>query len=145
MMGPCASNGCSAPLLLSGWCRIHYKQANSAPRRSRAHRPKFKDDGERFLSKVTEGKGRNACFEIDASPNPRGYKRFGMGGRTLGAHVAAHELFIGPVPKGYEVHHRCENPGCVRPSHLVALTKEAHKALHAELKAAKKAAKTASA
>ncbi len=45
-------------------------------------------------------------------------------------HILAYELLIGPVADGLELHHRCENPACVNPTHLQPLTKSAHTRLH---------------
>ena len=42
----------------------------------------------------------------------------------------AFELFKGPVPGGHVVHHICENPHCVNPAHLKALTRGEHMKMH---------------
>ena len=42
-----------------------------------------------------------------------------------------YELRVGDVPPDFHVHHKCENSACVNPRHLVALSPEAHRALHA--------------
>jgi len=34
------------------------------------------------------------------------------------AHIVSHEHFIGPVPAGMHVDHRCHNTMCVNPAHL---------------------------
>lgn len=34
------------------------------------------------------------------------------------AHRVAFILFVGDIPEGFEVLHTCDNPPCVRPSHL---------------------------
>lgn len=47
-----------------------------------------------------------------------GYGRLQRDGRVISAHVYAYETEVGPVPKGKVVRHRCNNRGCVRPSHL---------------------------
>lgn len=51
---------------------------------------------------------------------PRGYGKIGKPGihATALAHRVAYELQIGPIPAGLHVLHRCDNPPCVRGSHL---------------------------
>lgn len=39
-------------------------------------------------------------------------------GKTYLVHRVAYELFVGPIPDGQWVLHRCDNPPCVRPDHL---------------------------
>jgi hypothetical protein len=39
------------------------------------------------------------------------------------AHRQAHELTVGPIPEGRVVVHRCGVRSCVKPEHLVALTR----------------------
>jgi hypothetical protein len=34
------------------------------------------------------------------------------------AHVISYEVFIGPVPDGFELHHKCETECCIHPNHL---------------------------
>lgn len=38
------------------------------------------------------------------------------------AHRYAYRLWVGEIPDGMEVHHRCRNPLCVRPDHLEIVT-----------------------
>ena len=38
------------------------------------------------------------------------------------AHRFAFVLLCGPYPKWTEPHHRCENPGCIRPSHQLPVS-----------------------
>lgn len=48
----------------------------------------------------------------------RGYGRFWIGKRRIGAHRVAWELERGPIPVGYTIDHLCRNPSCVRVDHL---------------------------
>lgn len=38
--------------------------------------------------------------------------------KAANAHRVSYEMANGPIPKGLFVLHRCDNPRCVRPSHL---------------------------
>lgn len=38
------------------------------------------------------------------------------------AHRVAYRLLVGPIPAGFVVMHRCDNPPCCRPSHLIVGT-----------------------
>lgn len=46
------------------------------------------------------------------------------------AHRAYYARVHGPIPEGYDVHHRCRNVGCVNPDHLEALHRRVHDVEH---------------
>lgn len=58
------------------------------------------------------------CWLWTGSVNPDGYGNFSYKGWSQKAHRIAYELFVGAVPDGLFVCHRCDVPGCVNPNHL---------------------------
>ena len=80
----------------------------------------------------------DVCWEWRGSLSKAGYGRLGLFNQRLYAHRLSWEMTNGPIPKGMEVCHLCDNPPCVRPDHLYlgthlvnmrdALAKGRHKA-----------------
>lgn len=74
----------------------------------------------RFWSKVRKA-DEDGCWEWTAHRQNKGYGLFAMSSRRKApmlAHRVSYELELGPIPHGQSVLHRCDNPACVRPSHL---------------------------
>lgn len=69
----------------------------------------------RFWPKVHKTGG---CWEWIAALYPTGYGMFSYKQRPMSAHRASYLMFVGNVPDGLYVLHRCDNRKCIRPSHL---------------------------
>jgi DNA-binding transcriptional regulator YiaG len=79
-----------------------------------------------FWEKVDrEGKTTTECWEWQGAMLRGGYGIFRWG-RNENAHRLAYELVLGPIPEGHEVHHTCNNRGCVNPFHMETLTHQEH-------------------
>ena len=62
------------------------------------------------------------CWEWAAGLFSNGYGCFKWRGKSVGAHVFSYLAFVGLIPEGLELDHRCRNRKCVRPDHLEAVT-----------------------
>lgn len=76
---------------------------------------------DKFLSRIMRGSDDGGCWMWNGAHISSGYPETWDGTRPLLAHRAAHELWIGPIPAGYEVDHLCRTRGCVNPAHLEAV------------------------
>jgi hypothetical protein len=70
----------------------------------------------RFENKVESMEG--PCLVWKARRNAKGYGTIKIDGKSVLAHRVAYELYIGPIPEGLCVCHRCDHPSCVNPEHL---------------------------
>ena len=66
------------------------------------------------------------CLRWTGAHVSKGYGQIVVNGRRRSVHIVAHEVWIGPVPEGYDVDHvhakGCRHRDCIEPAHLEAVT-----------------------
>lgn len=58
------------------------------------------------------------CWIWLRGKNSKGYGKLKVKGKYVAAHRYSYQLAYGSILEGFDVLHRCDNPACVRPSHL---------------------------
>lgn len=77
---------------------------------------------ERFEAKFKNDPA-TGCWIWQAAKNEKGYGAFGVPQddgtqKIVTAHRYAYETYVGPIPEGMCVLHKCDTPSCVCPAHL---------------------------
>ncbi|QKM75945.1 putative HNH homing endonuclease [Escherichia phage P1723] len=61
----------------------------------------------------------SGCWEWQRGKAGNGYGSISIGNqKSAYAHRVAYQEFIGQIPDGYVVRHKCDNPSCCNPEHL---------------------------
>lgn len=124
----CSVRDCVKRVKALGMCNMHWERNH---RHGSVDLPGGRREGitkgripipveERFWAKVDRS---GDCWTWTAMRNEAGYGVLnihvdGVGLRPVIASRLAYELAHGPIPSGNVVRHKCDNPPCVRASHL---------------------------
>lgn len=77
----------------------------------------------RFMARLKLAEG--GCIEWQGYRQKSGHGQVqGLDGRVTGAHRLAYIFAYGPIPDDEVVRHRCDNPPCCTPSHLILGTQD---------------------
>lgn len=117
-METCLVPDCSRAVFVKSrqLCRPHYK---------RWHRHGDPEGGiSSYRGDSLEDRLRNgtawdgSCLVWRGARNETGYGLMAVQGRTKTVHRLAYETWVGPIPEGHVVRHKCDNPPCINPEHL---------------------------
>lgn len=78
---------------------------------------------QRWCENVSLPADADECWPWKGHIDDQGYGRLKFRGRSLKGHQVAVELFIGPIPMGFEPDHVCRNRACANPEHLEVVPK----------------------
>lgn len=66
------------------------------------------------------------CWEWPGERTSKGYGRAPMNGKRRRVHRVVYEHFVGPIPAGADLHHRCHNTVCANFEHVEPLQPRDH-------------------
>lgn len=117
----CSIEGCERPRgRARGWCSMHYRrwQNSGTPLGVQRLRPPVGSTPEQAFSWYRPGEPPTdgSCWDWQGTVDSDGYGQ--LGSRRMKAHRVSYEIYVGTIPSGAGILHRCDRPICVNPYHL---------------------------
>lgn len=112
----CSVDGCKNKSRASNYCKKHYARVWRYGYVKDSYREKSPLVRFQLQTKINEETG---CLEwIGRISKKQRYPIIGVKGKHIKAHRFSYESFIGPIPDGMYVLHKCDNTICCNPNHL---------------------------
>lgn len=100
----------------AGLCNKHYlrNKRNKSLLEKSHHELSIKERLNRFIEIDPD----SGCWIWIGSKNRKGYGQISFKNRTTISHRLTYSTYIGVIPSGMHVLHRCDRPSCNNPDHL---------------------------
>lgn len=112
MKTKCLVSGCTENTKSNGRCSSHFMIWYHSGQDRQPTKPYGRSTEESLLFYVDSDGG--GCWEWGGFTTGSGYGRFA--GKA--AHRLAYETWVGTIPEGHVVRHKCDNRPCINPDHL---------------------------
>lgn len=109
---------CPEPARCRGYCEKHYsrlKRYGDAEFRVYTVPAPKNCSGDEYLRFYGWAVTDTGCWEWKGRRAASGY---GKARRNQSSHRLAYETWVGPIPEGHVVRHKCDNSPCINPDHL---------------------------
>lgn len=116
----CSVENCDRTKIVArGWCGRHYqrwiKYGDPDARGVMAPNGLGPEERLRYVGWTINDSG---CWEWNGSRFHSGYGQVYFEKKNWKTHRLAYTVWVGPIPEGHVVRHKCDNPPCINPEHL---------------------------
>ena len=124
----CDAKGCTRIIDRSGgngYCSMHYQRFKKHGNPDIVNWKELEGSTVEEKLSLNYKVNKNGCWIWQGAVTSKGYGSIQIGdGKTESVHRLAYELWVGEIPEGLHVLHKCDTPKCINPDHLFAGTNQ---------------------